>query len=41
MQTLIMVLVRGNGQGVCTDPRTLVFYWLITASMFLSRGEKG
>jgi anti-anti-sigma regulatory factor len=32
-----ILIARGGGGGVYTDPQTLTFYWVATGSMFLSR----
>jgi rsbT co-antagonist protein RsbR len=32
-----ILVARGGGGGVYTDPQTLTFYWLVSGSMFLSR----
>jgi anti-anti-sigma regulatory factor len=34
---LVILIGRGNGMGIYTDPQTLIFYWVVVACMFLSR----
>jgi rsbT co-antagonist protein RsbR len=34
---LVILIGRGNGLGIYTDPQTLIFYWVVVACMFLSR----